>query len=662
MTLLALGVMALAAALTVPPLLMFYLLKLRRRPLRVTSTMFWEQAAHDLQVNVPFKWLTPNWLLLLHALILALLLIAVGRPAVERGGTSAEQVFVLIDRTASMSAADMPDGSSRLTAAKAEAKATIDKLSRGAQPPEFTLIAWAAEPIVLAPPTRDQRRLGSLIDAIEPTDQPGDLPGALGLVRSLTDGARTDDDTQPPLTVLVTDGADLRSGRIALGASTRLVLVKPALATPPNAGLVSFAADRDAETPETVRVFVRLLNAGAQEVAAPLVVSLDSEPIVRRAVTIPPASDQPGESVETVEFNRDAGGVLEVSLERPDALDADNAVWAVLPPHRRPPTLLVVPPARTPDAPAAARDRADPFLLDVLDAIGAAALRVIDLDRYRRADADTLAEYGLIVFDRAAPDQPPPQPTLSFGVPWPGLPAPANPDRPGRTSVMSWDRGHPVMRDVVLDSIIVAQRIALPEDDVGSDATGPRRRRRTLARGEDGPLIVAIDDAGTRRIVVGFALEQSNWPVNFSFPIFMLSAFDYLSPGSASAIWHDTGTPTTVHLDRPARTFALSGPAPRTITRPDTDTSTTLPLGVLARVGLYTLTPSGGGDAPSVAVNLLDAGESSLAWMTPENGRATGRSGAGTPGETVEIWWDFVLAAGILLFLEWLVYARRARF
>ncbi|MBZ0172981.1 MAG: BatA domain-containing protein, partial [Phycisphaerales bacterium] len=74
MTLLSPGTMLLAASLTVPPLVVFYLLKLRRRPLRVTSTMLWEQAAHDMQVNVPLRWIRPNWLLLLHALILALLL------------------------------------------------------------------------------------------------------------------------------------------------------------------------------------------------------------------------------------------------------------------------------------------------------------------------------------------------------------------------------------------------------------------------------------------------------------------------------------------------------------------------------------------------------------------------------------------------------------
>lgn len=669
MTLLAPGAMLLAAVLTVPPLVMFYLLKLRRRPLRVTSTMLWEQAAHDLQVNVPLKWITPNWLLLLHALILALLLTAIGRPAIEHGGSSADRVFVLIDRSASMSARDMPDGATRLASAKTLAKETIASMSRGAEPPEITLIAYAAEPIVLVPPTRDLRRLNGVIDAVEPTDQPGRLDEALGLVRSLTTGADEDEDVPPPLTVLVTDGAELRDRRSPIDAATRFVPVTPASTTPPNAGVVSFATDRDVETPETVRVFVRLLNAGPDPVAAPLVVSIDEEPVVRRAVSIPgsTAGGDPGESVESIRFDNTAGGVLEVSLEHADALEADNTVRAVLPPHRRPPTLLVVPPAQTTGDPADARDRADPFLLDVLEALDTAGLRVIDLDRYRRGDDETLASFGLIVFDRVAPDDPPTRPTLSFGAPWPGLPdrGEISASETGRTPVLAWDRGHPVMRDAVLDSVIIADRIALPEDDLETgDPVGPRRRRHTLARGEGGPLILEIDDAGTPRIVVGFALEQSNWPVHFSFPIFMLAAFDHLAPDAASGIWHDAASPTTVRLDRPVRSLRLDGPTARTISPPEGDVSTTVPLGIFRRTGLYTLSASGGGGGSPrpIAVNLLDAGESSLAWITPENTPDATASSAGGPGEQREIWRWFILAAGGLLFLEWLVYARRARF
>ena len=57
-----------AAAVTVPTLLTFYLLRLRRRPVRVSTTMFWLPIGEDLEANVPLRMLRASWLLLLHLL------------------------------------------------------------------------------------------------------------------------------------------------------------------------------------------------------------------------------------------------------------------------------------------------------------------------------------------------------------------------------------------------------------------------------------------------------------------------------------------------------------------------------------------------------------------------------------------------------------------
>ena len=45
----------LAAAVVLPLLVAMYLLKLRRRPLRVSSVLLWEKFGSDLQVNVPLN-------------------------------------------------------------------------------------------------------------------------------------------------------------------------------------------------------------------------------------------------------------------------------------------------------------------------------------------------------------------------------------------------------------------------------------------------------------------------------------------------------------------------------------------------------------------------------------------------------------------------------
>lgn len=668
MTLLAPGTMLLAALLAVPPLVVFYLLKLRRRPMRVTSTMLWDQAARDLEVNVPFRWIRPSWLLLLHILILGALLIAIGRPAVEGKG-GAGRVFLLIDRSASMSA--QAEGGTRLELAKERAKQLVGSMADSREPPEITVVAFAAEPVIMGPPARDTATVRSMIDAIGPTDQPGDPAGALALVRSLTQtvGTPDDDDEAPPaVALLIGDGAGL-TDRASAGVPLQIETVggQP----PPNLGIASFAADRGIESPERVRVFLRLLNTGTADASVPIVVRFDNEPIDRRALTIPGrSSGGPGETVESFDAVIPLGGVLTVSLERDDALDSDNTVHATLPPVRRPAVLLVVPEAVRTDQPALARDRADPLLLDVLDAIGTAALRVVDRRQFAASQGESgdgiTDRFGLVIFDRVRPARMPAVPTISFGAPLPASPETGliRAADAGRTRVLAWNRDHPVMRDAVLDTVVIADRLRFPEDDEPLTGGATEPVRATLARGDTGPLIVAIDDGGIPRLAVSFALDQSNWPVHFSFPIFVLASFDFLVPGGDAGSWERTADEITI--DAPTGAATLVGPAPGTDSRrvgsidPAGPQTRRVPLGRLDRSGLYTV-EAGGGRTP-LAVNLLDPGESGLAVREQGDPTTDETSAAGSLDRgPVEVWRWFVLIAGVGLLLEWLVFTLKGR-
>ena len=58
------------------PILLLYMLKLRRRQVQVSSTFLWVQLLRDQQANAPWQKLKRNLLLILQLLILAALVIA----------------------------------------------------------------------------------------------------------------------------------------------------------------------------------------------------------------------------------------------------------------------------------------------------------------------------------------------------------------------------------------------------------------------------------------------------------------------------------------------------------------------------------------------------------------------------------------------------------
>jgi len=157
-----------AASITIPALLLFYFLKLRRRPLRVSSTMLWEQAVQDLQVNAPFRMIRFSWLLLIQLLALACLILAAARPALDLPSLGSGRLILLIDRSASMSAEDVgPEASprTRLEEAKRRAIELLDRAhGSGAR---VMVVAFSSNARTVMNFSRDQGAVRTAIEGID---------------------------------------------------------------------------------------------------------------------------------------------------------------------------------------------------------------------------------------------------------------------------------------------------------------------------------------------------------------------------------------------------------------------------------------------------------------------------------------------------------------
>lgn len=678
-----------AASLAIPAFLFFYFLKLRRRPMRVSSTLFWEQAVNDLQVNAPIRWIRPSVLLFIQLLALICLILAAARPALE-GGPMQGRVVLLIDASASMSSMDDQSGLSRLQKAQAAAREYLDSLPSETR---VMVIEIAGQTRTLTNFTRNRGVAAAAIDGIAPSDQPARLADALEVLTAFVsrpgeEGGEEPDDpmSAPPRVVLFSDGAfpDPAEDRSAPGlGSIEFEFVYtgpefPAESVEPlaseNVAIIGLSVRRDLDDPETIRVFTRLQSTFRRERPVTLRCSVDGEVVAVATPTLPSAKESEtdnrivptSESTFTFDINRSGGGLLSVSVGIDDALESDNRAWLVLPPPRSLRLLMI-----REDGPLSNGSANLAFALETLypepDLV-----RVISASEATREgliSGPGDSDFDVVVYDSVTPPTLPVLPALYFDAvpPDTGLRI----DRSGvarSSEFLYWRRSHPVMRNVVPDGVLIYERgtLSLPEAESADPERSSGVVRTTELASDPTPLIALVEHGRTRSLAVAFDLDATNWWQDRSFPIFVQNAIDFL------AISTDAQTGRAIRTSEPIRLSGeeIAGGATLVdedgntlrISPPPANEPVTIP--PVRRAGIYELLPSedSGGTPRLVAVNLLDPFESLTAAIPRiEIGGETASGGTGNAQAQREIWNWFVLAAVLLLTLEWLLFDRKMR-
>jgi hypothetical protein len=644
----------LAAALTIPPLVLLYFLKLKRREQPIPSTLLWKRAVQDLQVNAPFQKLRRNLLLLLQLLILLLAIFALARPVANVQHVPAEHVILLVDQSASMNAVE-PDGRTRLEHATQQAQVVLDNMARGSQ---AMLIAFADRAQVLAPFTSDKNVLRQQIDAIQPTDGLSRMAEALQLAEAYATPQIVRDQpgelTPTPVSaapvanmILFSDGRIEDAGELVLRHST-LQMVRVGQETD-NVGIVAVSARRNYERPEEIELYARLRNFSDEPVEADAIIRTNAQERKIVELSFAPAhadsrtsaGDEQEFAVDGLEFA--AGGEVMVELARRDALMADNQVRLIVPPPKQLRVLLVTP--------------GNLFLSRVLDGLPVVH-REVSPAEYESGDLDDakLQGFDVIILDRHSTGRLPPGNYLCFGC----VPQTEGVSTDGVVEgeiILDWDSTHSLLRNVNLEYVFAARwlKFVLPEHAV------------TLARGESSPVIAYLAQKTRRFVLVAFDLYESDWPLKVSFPIFCYNACRFLGAGATTAEGHNL---------QPGEAIAAQAPPgcdEVTMLRPDgrrdrleLHDSPLVNYSDTWRVGTYRVEPSDG--QPPIAdrsrwlyaVNLLSENESDV---RPNEGLTLGGQPVPSGGQqqriNVPLWpWLLVAALGLLL-LEWYVYNRR---
>lgn len=610
-------------AVSLPVVVVFYLLKRKRVVKLVASTLLWQKFLAETQASAPFQRLRHNWLLWLQLLFLLLIVLALARPYFAGRTSDAALQVVILDASASMQS---KDGSpTRFDTARSEALKLVDALRTGlgGENGQMLVMVAGANAEVKQSATSEKSALRRALESARPTDSPTRLTEALHVAETLTR-----DKTQAEIH-LFSDGAGVDLSEFE-NKDLRLIFHRIGQQTN-NLGIVALDVKANPENPAQRALFTSVANHSGVPVEASLELRFNDRLVESKSVTLAATNTTP------VVFlaSQDRDGVFSVRLNHEDVLAADNEARVIsrLPLPVR--VLLVT--------------RGNRFLEKALAAAGP------NVELSTATDFTTAADrFDVVVLDDVTPTVWPTANLLAFHVAdtnWFSGPMGVIEGPP----VVDWRNTHPLLRFVNFDNVLIAQALSV---------TTPTWAV-ALVDSPEAPLVLAGELGRQRLVWVAFDALQSTWPLRVSFPIFVANAVDWLNPATVAAAQlsirageafrlplSGDGTSPTNGVAR----VVLPGGGERTL--PVEAGARELVFGDTARQGIYRV--QWGTNEVSFAVNLLDAAESNIA---PRDELSLGRRGevaaTSLKRANLEYWRWFALAGFAVMMGEWWWFHRR---
>ena len=615
--------LAFLAGLLAIPIILLYMLRLRRREISVSSTFLWQQLLQDREANTPWQRLRHNLLLLLQLIILALLVFALARPFIIVPAVSTGQIALLLDASASMNATDSPDDS-RFEEARQRALEIVDTMNPG---DTMTVIRVAGSPEVLAPYTGDQTVLRDAINAAQLSSASADWNAALTLAAAGSAGSLNFN------VVIIGDGG--------LGESTRLPAIPGTLRYLPigrsDDNLAISALATRALPGQPPQLFAQITNYGSTEATAIFSLRVDGELLTADDYTIPANSNTAvvsqslPDQFETIE----AGLTLPVNSTYTDNLPQDNTAWAVSADAGTRRVLLM--------------SEGNLFLEQVLRSLPSVQLVEGDINRGLPTQP-----YDLYVFDGWLPATlpegdlmfvDPPESNSLFAV--------------GASSQQVTNPR--VQRDDPRMTFVDFSNVNLLEFKQVAASWA-----ESLVSVDGGALLLAGETDDRQVSILTFDLRDSDLPLQIQWPILMSSLLNWYSPQNLLDAPDGLRVGDTLAITPLADSQSVRITLPDGTTRDLPYTGAPLSFADTSAPGLYTV-ESLANDAPaqtaSFAVNLFDANESRIA-PNPD-GIMLGNTQV-TSAVEAEIgqreYWTLLALLGLLfLLIEWYAYHRRLR-
>lgn len=608
------------------PILLLYMLRLRRREILISSTFLWRQVVQDTEANTPWQRLRRNLLLFLQLLILLAMVLALARPFITVPTVSAGKFALLIDASASMSADDL-ESQTRFEAAIDEALAIVNNMN----PQDIIAlirVADVAEPLTSY--TDDKAELRRELNSMQVSQGSADWDTALTLAAAGAAGAENFS------IVIVSDGGigDVRS----LPANIPRPIYLPVGRSSSNVAITALATRALAGQPP--QLFAQVTNYGDEAAEISLVIRLDDVLRLSRSGTVPPRSQLPIPFDDPIEESFETlSAALTFDNAVDDFLELDNHAWTVRSEVSTRRIYYV-------------SQRGNLFLEQALRSLpGVQTFRGDPQNRGLPADA-----FDLYVFSGWLPNSLPDGDMLLIDPPHttPLFAVGQLQDATDEIEVIAAES--PITAYVNLDEMSLLQF-----RDIRADWA------QSLARSAEGDILLAGEVNARQVAILPFDLRDSNLPLLIAWPVLMANLLDWFSPADIVSLPNglSVGDSLVIQLPLLADSIRVTAPDGRVHDLPAGDK--TLVFSDTDQLGLYLLEIIQAGEVAqrqNFAVNLFATGESNIAPVTEGDLALGGGMVEVDTDEQLglrEFWTAAAILALLLLLIEWIVYHRRLR-
>ena len=603
------------------PILLLYMLKLRRKQTQVSSTLLWEKLLRDKQANAPWQKLKRNLLLFLQLLILAALVFALARPALQTKVVASGSVIVMLDASASMNATDVTP--TRFEEARKSVLTLINGLTSDSS---MTLILIASTPQTLIASETDKSLLKAALSKAQVTEGSADWGAAFALAAGATRNSSAS------TVVIISDGGLPESGLPSLPSDVRYIPIGQA---DDNLAISALALRPSKGKPQ---LFAEVTNYSGVDRKVLLSLYLGNDLFDARRLEIP-ANSKKSVSLENLP---NATGIYKAHISDPakvnaplDSLSLDDTAFAIYQSSSARRALLV--------------SKGNLFLEQLLASLP-------DIQPFRALPtADGTLQipnepFDLYIFDGFIPEKlpssnlllinPTTNPFFEVGESFKDIKN-IQVIKNSLTQYVDWKTVH----------ILQAHKVIAPNwADV-------------LIESDANPLVFAGQTNGQRIAVLTFDLRESDLPLQIAYPILFSNLINYLAPPSAfdSSQSLRAGESLTIVPSTDVNQVVIASPSNKIfpLAQGQTLFSQTNELGFYA-VNFITKDTN---KVEYFAVNLFDPSESNL---QPRERLQIGNTAVSpTVSQQVglqELWKWLTGIALLVLMIEWQVFHRKQIF